>query len=250
MPARTDQLIKSVRQMCEIRGIRNVDIARSIGISPQSVWNILNGTSQATGEQALALEELLLKDQSMKSELVDPPKMPRESTRDPSIPRTLSSALEKIDLLQSRIKQLEQPQHRATAPIAPANVHGVPPQGNVKITAPKTRLAQLQAQSTEMPRGTGLVFNEPQLTAIQATSITPPGFKRICPDPMPMMAPPVVKKLLPASANTPYLIGEILKVTNFEDLTSMLGNPAHSKLQKACIYSEVQSRRAVASDPK
>ena len=60
---------------------------------------------------------------------------------------------------------------------------------------------------------------------------------------MPMLAPPVIAKALPTSANTPFLITEILKVTNFEDLVSMLGNTAHSEMQKALIYSEVKARR-------
>jgi hypothetical protein len=73
--------------------------------------------------------------------------------------------------------------------------------------------------------------------------LTPPGFERISPAPKPMLAPPVVPKSLPANANTPYLVNEVLKVTNFEDLLSMLSNATHSEMQKALIYSEIKSRR-------
>jgi hypothetical protein len=65
MPERADRLVKAVRQWCEAHGVRNVDLANQLGISPQGVGNILNGTGQVTGEQALALQEPLLKDNLM-----------------------------------------------------------------------------------------------------------------------------------------------------------------------------------------
>jgi hypothetical protein len=89
---------------------------------------------------------------------------------------------------------------------------------------------------------------EPKLADDQAPPFNPekdlPNFKKLEVTPAP---PP---KSLPSSANTPVLIQKILDVTNFEDLSSMLGNPALSKLQTACVYAEVQNRRAIASDPK
>jgi plasmid maintenance system antidote protein VapI len=89
---------------------------------------------------------------------------------------------------------------------------------------------------------------EPKLTADQAPPSNPekelPSWERVQSD------PPPPAKLLPVSANTPFLIGEIIKKTNFEDLCSMLGNPEHTKLQRACLYAEVSARRAIVSDPK
>lgn len=119
MPVRTDQLIKSIRQMCEARGIRNVEVARAIGVSPQAVWNIFNGKSQVSGEQALALEELLLKDQIMKPHFVDPPAMPRETNE----PKTLGSAKEMLAELRAELAQLKgspAPKPAAQLPTLPA----------------------------------------------------------------------------------------------------------------------------------
>ena len=55
---------------------------------------------------------------------------------------------------------------------------------------------------------------------------------------------PLVPKTLPASANTVFLISEILKKTNLEDLLSMLGNPALSNLQRSCVYNFIREIRA------
>jgi hypothetical protein len=241
---RTKRLVEKLRAYRDENAVPQVRLAAELNLSPANLSEILRGNNSPNSETTLHIIELI-EPQFMRT-IVDPPAAPRASTRDPSIPRTLSSALEKIDLLQSRIKQLEQPQHGTTAPIAPAKAHGIPPQGSVKIAEPKTRLAQLKAQSAAMPRKTGLVFNEPNLQD-QAAPFNPsklPGWERVqSPQPSPA-------KLLPASANTPYLVGEILKVTNFADLLSLLSNPAHSDMQKALIYAEVQSRRAITSDPE
>jgi hypothetical protein len=64
------------------------------------------------------------------------------------------------------------------------------------------------------------------------------------------VAPVPPPKRLPDTASTPFLCVQILRVTDFESLLSMLRNPDHTQLQRACIYAEVTARRAIASDPK
>jgi hypothetical protein len=59
------------------------------------------------------------------------------------------------------------------------------------------------------------------------------------------VAPPVVLKALPTSADTPYKVTEILKLTPIDDLLSMLSNPVHTDLQQSLIYAAVQERRAI-----
>jgi hypothetical protein len=59
------------------------------------------------------------------------------------------------------------------------------------------------------------------------------------------VAPPVVPKALSASADTPFKITEILKLTPTDDVASMLSNPGHTTLQHSLIYAELRERRAI-----
>jgi len=77
-------------------------------------------------------------------------------------------------------------------------------------------------------------------------TITTPGAERLSPTPMPVNFPAPEKKTLPASANTPFLISEILKITSFEDCLALLSNPAHTPLQRSLFFAEIKTRRAIA----
>src|ERR1700730_7263132 len=69
-------------------------------------------------------------------QLVDPPKPPRQGTADPGRPKTLTAALDKIDSLQIRTKQLEQAQPNA-AVASPANPVSTPATpGRIQAAAP------------------------------------------------------------------------------------------------------------------
>jgi hypothetical protein len=94
MPERTERLVKAVRQWIEANSIRQVDLATQLGTSPQGLWNALNRKSELTGEQALHLEELLLKDKSTSSIRVDPPKLPANARDHNNEPKTLLQAKE------------------------------------------------------------------------------------------------------------------------------------------------------------
>jgi DNA-binding XRE family transcriptional regulator len=59
MPTRTEKLIDELREWCDSeRGSRS-KVAREIGVSPQTIWNILDGRQMPTSEQALHIQELL-----------------------------------------------------------------------------------------------------------------------------------------------------------------------------------------------
>jgi hypothetical protein len=138
---------------------------------------------------------------AMKS-LVDPPTLTRPSTRDPAQPRTLSSALEKIDTLQSRIKQLEQAQSKTAA---------APP---VKTVSAASTLAA--------PTRQGIVADR---TANQKLP---------------------EKLALPASATTPFLAGEIIKVTPTDSLRRMLDCET-IPWRKSCLYQEIKAREQLST---
>ena len=120
---RTRRLVEKLRAYRDENAVPQVRLAAELNLSPANLSEILRGNNSPNSETTLQIIELI-EPQFMRI-IVDPPAAPRTSTRDPNIPRTLSSALEKIDLLQSRIKQLEQPQHGATAPLVPASAHSV-----------------------------------------------------------------------------------------------------------------------------
>jgi plasmid maintenance system antidote protein VapI len=48
-----------MRAWCEAHGIKHKDLAKLLDISPQGVTEIFKGRNQPTGEQALAMMELL-----------------------------------------------------------------------------------------------------------------------------------------------------------------------------------------------
>jgi transcriptional regulator with XRE-family HTH domain len=62
--------------------------------------------------------------------------------------------------------------------------------------------------------------------------------------PMPA-SPETPKKALPATADTPFKITEILKLENLDSLLLLLANPVHTPLQRSLIYGEVKARRSL-----
>ena len=197
---RTKQLVYELDAWYSGHQVRQKDLAAELQLKPQQLAEILALRNRPTGEQALRIVEFL-ETESMKSELVDPPKMPQPSVRDPNEPQTLLQAKEQLE-------------------------------------AARQTIAQLKSKSA----AAGPTPNPPPAQAPPTNPSDLPGFKRVQ-SPLP---PPA--KQLPKSANTPFLIGEILKVTNFEDCLSLLANPAHTPLQQSLIYSEVKSRRDLTAN--
>ncbi len=98
------------------------------------------------------------------------------------------------------------------------------------------------------PRSSEPVLPTPKPPSVQADPApfnprkTDPSFKEVKPAPVPK--PP----LLPVTANTPYLVDQILRVTPFSELIALLENPAHTPLQTSLIYQEVKARRAIVEN--
>jgi hypothetical protein len=134
MGQRTERFVQSVRGWCEANGVRNVDLARTLGISPQAVWNIFNQASGVTGETALHLQEIIS----------------RTNMNHDEPPRTLFLAKERIAELTAEIAQLKRASAGTSTP-APT------PAASIK---PATLAAAVAAC-----RGTGMVFNPPPPTA-------------------------------------------------------------------------------------
>lgn len=56
---RTQRLIAEVKLWCEEHQIKQVELAQSLGVSPQLVTEWIKGRKHPTGEQALAMLELI-----------------------------------------------------------------------------------------------------------------------------------------------------------------------------------------------
>jgi transcriptional regulator with XRE-family HTH domain len=60
-PERTDRLLKRVEKWRKENGVMQKELAKRLNMTPQQLNDILKGRTQLTGEQALALLELLEK---------------------------------------------------------------------------------------------------------------------------------------------------------------------------------------------
>ena len=58
-PKRTKALVKKTKAWLKATGTKRTELARRVGVSPQGLYNILNGLAEPTGEQALALNEII-----------------------------------------------------------------------------------------------------------------------------------------------------------------------------------------------
>lgn len=124
---RTKQLVYELDAWYRGHKLRQKDLAAELGLTAQALSEILSLRNRPGSEATLRIVEFL-ETENMKSELVDPPAMPRESTRDPNEPQTLGSAKEMIHDLRQELAQLKA---AAAAPPKPA----VPPPLPAKLTA-------------------------------------------------------------------------------------------------------------------
>jgi hypothetical protein len=136
----------------------------------------------------------------------DPRTKPRPTAGNPG-PKTLTEAKERIEVLEAQLRGSAKP---AAVP-APPKAKAQSPAGDPG------------ADPTYPPTGT-------------------PGADRPNKTPMPA-SPATPKKALPATADTPFKITEILKLENLDSLLLLLANPVHTPLQKSLIYHEVKARR-------
>jgi hypothetical protein len=121
-------------------------------------------------------------------------------------PNTLQEAREMVDLLRAELKLQSGRGH-----------------------LPRTAQPNLPPPKVAAPQGDPKPF-KPE---------SDPAFKKV------EVAPVPKPKGLPASADTPYLINELLKTVSLPDLISMLGNPEISDLQRSCVYMAIKEIRAI-----
>jgi DNA-binding XRE family transcriptional regulator len=196
-PERSKLLVDEIRAFHATGTMRQKDLAAALGLSPQSLNEILSGRNNPNSETTLRMLEFL---QNMKPQLVDPPAMPRASTRDPNEPKTLHEAKGMIEALRAQLKGCAAP-----LPCKPAS----PP-----ATAGRSQAAA--------PIRQGIVAAR-----------------------MPDQKLPE-KLTLPASATTPFLADEIIKVTPTDSLRRMLDSETIS-WRKAALYRAIKEREKLAT---
>lgn len=208
-PAQVQELVAEVKAWYETHEMLQRDLAAKLGVSPTGLCQIFAGINKPSASTTLAMIRFLEENQSMNTNYVDPRTTPRQAAGNAG-PKTLTEARERIETLEAQLVQL-----RGVA-TAPQTVSiGPTPTAKPAITTPAT-------PQTPAPIKTGNMVENRR-----------PAEK----------AP--VKKALPPEANTPVLIQRILDVTTLDDLLSMLGNNVHTKVQQACIYTEVRKRRSI-----
>jgi DNA-binding XRE family transcriptional regulator len=212
-PERSKQLVDELRQWYETHSTRQKDLAAALELSPQALNEILAGRNRPNGETVLRIVEFL-ETNNMIQVFTPKPDRPA-SVNHPDQPRTLHEARERIAELNAQL------QSRPPASGAPS-----PSQR----PGPAKRL-----DSSASP-------------VYPTDSLKTPGAVQPNKNEMKVSVPLPEKKLLPVSANTPFLITEILKITSLEDLVSMLSNPAHSPLQQSLIYQAVKERRNLVAN--
>jgi hypothetical protein len=267
-PERSRQLVFELDAWYRSNRMLQKDLAATIGVTPQGLSEILSLRSKPSGETVLRIVEFLKENMSTGESI-----------------KTLSNALDRIAADREKIETLTAQLKAKATTLPPAPVQKplatvTPPIAPKPATPPSTAAA-----GPVDPRGIGMHFNSgPPLTelspidrlrvqlngeknqkkrhtlyrqikslsldgadGILAQNESPPfdperdlpNFKRIEQTTAP------IPKQLPVSADTPFKVEEILKLTNLEDLVSMLSNPVHSQLQKAMLYVEIKARRAL-----
>jgi DNA-binding XRE family transcriptional regulator len=197
-PERSRQLVDEIRAFYATGTMRQKDLAAALGLSPQSLNEILSGRNNPNSETTLRMLEFL---QTMKPQLVDPPAMPRVSTRDPNEPKTLHEAKGMIEALRAQLK---------------GGAVALP----VKIVLPPATPGQPRAAASTTRQG--IVANR-----------TP---EQKLPE----------KLTLPASATTPFLADEIIKVTPTDSLRRMLDSETIS-WRKAALYRAIKEREKLST---
>jgi transcriptional regulator with XRE-family HTH domain len=99
---RTKQLVYELDAWYRGHTLRQKDLAAELGLTAQALSEILSLRNRPNSETALRIIEFL--SQTMKTELVDPPTFPAESTRNPNEPKTLHEAKEMIADLRAQLK--------------------------------------------------------------------------------------------------------------------------------------------------
>jgi transcriptional regulator with XRE-family HTH domain len=59
MGERTDRLVTEMKKWAKAKKLKNQELAKLLGITPQGITEIFKGRNQPTGEQVLAILELM-----------------------------------------------------------------------------------------------------------------------------------------------------------------------------------------------
>jgi transcriptional regulator with XRE-family HTH domain len=242
-PERSKQLVFELDAWYRSNHMPQKDLAATIGVTPQGLSEILSLRSRPSGETVLRIVEFLKENMSSGESI-----------------KTLSNALDRIAADREKIitltAQLKAKTTLPTVAIQPPPAVTIPP-----ITKPKPPAAKpiKERSIAELRNALGSekdptarfdiykVLKAKEANGLKATGDQAPPFD---PASSPTWKPVEVShapppKSLPMSANTPFLVGEILKLTSFEDLQSMLGNPALSPLQHSLVFTEIKTRRTL-----
>jgi transcriptional regulator with XRE-family HTH domain len=222
-PAQVQELVSQVKAWYEANQMLQRDLAAKLGVSPTGLCQIFAGVNQPSAATTLKMIQFLEQNKSMKTNYLDPRATPRPTASDDR-PKTLGSAIEKIDSLQMRIKQLEQAQPNAAA-ASPGKPASVPASAKAKA---QPAGGDPGSDPTYPPTGTPGA-SRPNKTEMESGPAAP-------------------SKALSVTANTPVLIQKILDVTTLDDLRLLLNNPAHTPTQQACIYAEIKKRRDLVAN--
>lgn len=209
----TRELVTDLRAWYEDNDMSQKDLARTLNLSPQQLAEIFARRNQPTGEQVLKIQEFLRRN-NMKTDYLDPRATPRPTAGDPGRPprpRTLSQAIDALDEANFTISNLR-------SELAQAKAGAVASPSVKPVSSPATP-GQIRAAA---PTRQGIVADR---TADQKLP---------------------EKLVLPATATTPFLAGEIIKVTTTESLRRMLDSET-IPWRKSCLYKEIKAREQLST---
>jgi DNA-binding XRE family transcriptional regulator len=216
-PAQVQELVAQVKAWYETHEMLQRDLAAKLGVSPTGLSNIFSGANQPSAATALAMIQFLEENQNMKSIRVDPPKFPKPSTRDPSVPLTLASAKEMLAARDAEIAALRRAAASPGKPLVPV-------------------LQKTKAQPAVGDPGADPIF----------PSITTPGGNQPNKNPMAanFEAPPLA--LLPPDADCPARIQKYLDAMTEAEVRDCLRGE-HDPLRLGMTYKELQKRKTLTA---
>jgi DNA-binding XRE family transcriptional regulator len=212
-PAQVQELVAEIKAWYETHkhDTRQRDLAEKLGVSPTGLCQIFAGKNAPSASTALAMIRFL-EENNMKTTYLDPRATPRQAASNPERPRTLSVAIDALDEANSTISNLRS---------EIAQLKGVPVAAlPVKIVLPPTSPGQPRAAAPTTRQG-------------------------IVADRTPEQKLPE-KLTLPASATTPFLADEIIKVTPTESLRRMLDSEKIS-WRTAALYRAIKEREKLST---
>jgi DNA-binding XRE family transcriptional regulator len=209
-PAQVQELVAQVKAWYETHEMLQRDLATKLGVSPTGLCQIFAGINQPSASTALAMIRFLEEQKNMKTAtFIDPRATPRPTASDLVRPKTLSAAIDRIEVLEAQLK--------AAAVASPAKPGATAP-------TPKPKLAD----SPTFPTVTTPGANQPNTNPI------PVNFE----------APPLA--LLPPDADCPARIQKYLDAMTEDEVRDCLRGE-HDPLRLGMTYKELQKRKTLTA---